>query len=449
MPILKHKRVLTALMTTCWAMHPAKLAQIEEFVAARLEGRITGKEFKQTMEEGQDQAAYDRPYEMRDGVAVISLAGVMTRRLNLFEAISGGMSTQQVSRRIAQAGADAAVRGIVLDIDSPGGTVFTVDELTDAVRAAREYKPVVAFSYGMCCSAAYWVAAQCDHVMVSDASESGSIGVAYVHYDLSKRDEMEGVTRTVMSAGKYKRIAHDAAPLSQEGADYIQEMLDTYYTLFVDAVAKGRGVDVETVLERMADGRTFIGKEAVVAGLADSIGTLSEALALARGERRERMPMQQAPQSPAPAGADGKGMRDAGQDVTAQMESANAQARAEGEQAGMAAERARVLAVLDADVDADIARAVIKEGVPAAEAYERQLKADRSARAEVQKEIQEALDEHAPAAGTDNGKQDKDFMALARARAQADGIGITQAMRMVAKENPELHAAWVDSQQRA
>jgi ClpP class serine protease len=107
--------------------------------------------------------------------------------------------------------------------------------------------------------------------------------------DYSKLEERVGIKTTEIAAGRYKRIASEHAPLTDEGRAYIQALLDEIYTVFVDAVARNRGTDAETVLKDMADGRLFIGRQAVSAGLVDGVSTLDALIAdLVAGRKPSR-----------------------------------------------------------------------------------------------------------------------------------------------------------------
>ena len=230
-------------------------------------------------------------YTVEDGVAVLPVDGVIAKRMNLFTKISGGASSELVGRDFQSALADREVEAIVLAIDSPGGTIDGTPELADLVYRARGQKPVLAVADGMMASAAYWIGSAADAVYAStEVAVVGSIGVVTRHVDVSAAKAMRGVVSTEIYSGKYKRIASQYGPLSEEGRAYIQEALDHAYSVFVDAVARNRGASVETVLTDMADGRTFQGSQAVAACLVDGVATLPEVVVLAREIARGRKP---------------------------------------------------------------------------------------------------------------------------------------------------------------
>lgn len=270
---------LLDIVTGPWAIQPAKLLEIQAIYATHLRGDKIDLE---AVEKRLGRPLNNEPkgYEIRDGVAVLPVAGVLAKKMNLFSSISGGASYELVGRDFQQALNDPAVEAIALVIDSPGGTVDGVQQLGDAIFSARGIKPVGAIADGMMASAAYWIGAQADVVMAaSDTAQIGSIGVVAAHRDISSAEATAGIKTTEITAGKYKRIASQHAPLTEEGRAEIQASVDYLYEIFVGQVAKARGTTVEKVLEDMADGRVFIGQQAVQAGLVDGVSTLDGLIA--------------------------------------------------------------------------------------------------------------------------------------------------------------------------
>ena len=214
-----------------------------------------------------------------DGVAVISLEGVLAKRANLFSKISGGTSTQVVGSQLQEALNDESVRAIVFAVDSPGGAVDGTQQLGDAIFAARGRKPMVAHVDGMCASAAYWIASACDSILIDgDTTAVGSIGVICTHTDKSMQAAQAGVRVTEIKAGKFKAAGSSNGPLGT-AESIIQAQVDHTYAVFLGAVARNRGVNVEDVQTDMADGRVFLGRSAIDAGLVDGVSTLAQAVA--------------------------------------------------------------------------------------------------------------------------------------------------------------------------
>jgi signal peptide peptidase SppA len=265
---------LLDIVTSPWAIQPERLVQIREIYAARTRGQqIDIAAVEAQLGRPLDNEA--RRYEVVDGVAVLPIEGVIAKRANLFVQISGGTSSELVARDLRAALADAEVHSIILAIDSPGGTVDGTEVLANLVLQARERKPVVALANGAMASAAYWIGSAAGKVYIADGTtQVGSIGVVATHVDVSGAELQRGVRTTEVYAGKYKRIASQYAPLSDSGRATMQEKVDYTYGLFVEAVAAHRGVHVDKVLSDMADGRVFIGQQAISAGLVDGVATL-------------------------------------------------------------------------------------------------------------------------------------------------------------------------------
>lgn len=269
------------VLNSPWAIVPEKLHEITEVYARHVRGeKIDVKSLRAQMDAAiqiqTGEAKPSRPYQVIDGVAVLGLEGVIAKKMNLFSMISGGLSTQLFARDFNQARRDPDVHSIVLAIDSPGGTVDGTQELARVIMDARGGdKPVVAWVDGMMASAAYWIGSAADSVYIgADTDWVGSIGVVTQHVDYSRYEDRVGIKTTEIYAGKYKRIASESKPLSEEGQAYLQGQVDYLYSVFVDAVATQRDVPVDQVVENMADGQIFIGQQAIFAGLVDGASTL-------------------------------------------------------------------------------------------------------------------------------------------------------------------------------
>ena len=255
---------------------PTRLEEIQAIYAARVRGEepdIAAIEARI----GRPLASEPQGYEVRNGAALIPLYGVLGQRMNLMSSMSGGTSTELFVRDVRTAAADPAVRSIIVLADTPGGTVAGTQAAADALRALRGVKPSATFVQGLMASAGVWIGSATDMVALdSGTAQVGSIGVVATHVDVSQREQAMGVKTTEIVAGKYKRAASQYGPLTETGQQVIQDQVDYLYALFVADVAANRGVSVEKVLNDMADGRMFIGQQAINAGLADQITSLEE-----------------------------------------------------------------------------------------------------------------------------------------------------------------------------
>lgn len=216
---------------------------------------------------------------VKSTVAIIPILGCLQQRPDIVSQFFGWTTYEQCKAQLLIAMQDEEVARIILDIDSPGGSIYGVADLAEMIYVAREKKPIIACVNNFAASAAYWIASACSEVVLaSEASLTGSIGVVAIHKDVSKFEEKIGIKTTEITAGKYKRAVSNYEPLDKTGRDMLQEQVDKFYSIFVDAVAKYRGVSSASVLERMADGKDFIGIDGINAGLANRVESLESLL---------------------------------------------------------------------------------------------------------------------------------------------------------------------------
>ncbi|XVJ69885.1 MAG: S49 family peptidase [Rhizobacter sp.] len=265
---------LIDLLTSPWAITRQSLEEICGIYSTHLRGeKIDIKAVEARL--GRPLANEPTAYQVINGVAVLPVEGVMAPKANLMMQVSGGASTQMLARELQAAVADPSVRAIILQMDTPGGSVIGTPEFAAAIASAKAAKPTVAYTDGQMASAGYWTGSAADGVYISGSTTIvGSIGVVMAHRDMSQANQAAGLKVTEITAGKYKRIASVNAPLSKEGEATLQAQVDYIYGLFVDAVAANRGTSADAVIERMADGRTFIGTQAIDAGLVDAVSSL-------------------------------------------------------------------------------------------------------------------------------------------------------------------------------
>ena len=280
----KYSHILQAVMETPWAILPQKLAIIRDLLAFRAAGgRLTAQEVRERMEV---EAAGNGRVVGGGGVAVLPLVGTIIPRGGMFSEASGAVSVQSFTVKFREALRDPDVGSIVIDVDSPGGQVGGVEELSSEIFQARGQKPITAVVNTLAASAAYWIATAADELVITPSGQAGSIGVFLIHEDLSAALESEGVKVNLISAGKFKTEGNPFEPLSDEARAAMQEMVDSYYDLFVKAIARNRGVKAADVRSGFGEGRVVGAKQAVDLGMADRIGTFGEVMGKARSGRR-------------------------------------------------------------------------------------------------------------------------------------------------------------------
>ena len=209
-------------------------------------------------------------------VAVIPIHGTLVRRTSGIEAESGLASYTGIAAQLDAALASPEIAAILLDIDSPGGESGGVFDLADRIRAASEVKPVWAVANDMAFSAAYALASAATRVFVARTGGVGSIGVIAMHVDQSVKDAQDGVRYTAVFAGERKNDLNPHEPISNEAHAVLKAEVDRIYDLFVETVARHRGLDADAV--RATEAGLFFGPDAVATGLADAVGSLDDAL---------------------------------------------------------------------------------------------------------------------------------------------------------------------------
>lgn len=268
----RYPQVLRAVSQTPWAIRAEKWAVIREILSLRAAGeRFSAEEIEARIGGGplQKQGA-----KQSGTVAIIPIYGVIMPRASMFEATSStGTSVQGFTDALQQAVADPSIGAILLDVDSPGGMTDLIPEAAAQIRGARGSKPIVAIANTDAASAAYWLAASADELVVTPSGMVGSIGVFAAHDDVSAQQEMDGVKTTLISAGKFKTESNPFEPLSDEARQAIQDRVDAFYSMFTRDVAKGRGTTVDAVRTGFGEGRIVTATDALKMGMVDRIDT--------------------------------------------------------------------------------------------------------------------------------------------------------------------------------
>jgi signal peptide peptidase SppA len=258
---------LGPLLAEPWAVAPNILSQLLEHLAARGDPR----EFFARFEPSKAQGRVATP-------GVVPIHGFISERSSIWDDLFGGTSVEAIREMFRAAMADSSVSAVILDVDSPGGTVAGVTELANEIRAARgNGKRIVAVANSLAASAAYWLASQADELVATPSASVGSIGVYAVHQDFSEAYQQAGVKNTLISAGPHKTEGNEFEPLTDEARAAMQERADAFYAQFVDDVARGRGVTSAQVKADFGGGRVLLAKPALAAGMIDYVGTFEDA----------------------------------------------------------------------------------------------------------------------------------------------------------------------------
>jgi len=212
-----------------------------------------------------------------DKIAIIDVVGPLVKRAS-GDFISGGPTTYtEIENEFTDAVTDPEIKGVLLQVDSPGGESVGAFELSDLIYSQRSAKPIFAVADGDAFSAAYALASAAEQLYVTKSGGVGSVGVWMMHIDQSAFNEQKGIKPTYLYAGARKIDGNPHAPLSEGARNAFQAEVDRIYGMFTDAVARNRGMSGKSV--RSTEAGLFFGQNSIDVGFADQIGGLSDALA--------------------------------------------------------------------------------------------------------------------------------------------------------------------------
>lgn len=253
-----------------WAILPEMLSTILSIAARETNPEAVAAKLGRPLENSYNT-------ELRDGVAILPVTGPVMRYANLFSKVSGATSIDVLATDFNQAIANPDVKAIVLNIDSPGGTVAGVNEFADMIYAARGKKPIISYVSGMGASAAYWLASSADEIVIDATASVGSIGVVSVQNDDTERKAKAGIKEIQIVSSLSPRKRPDLS--TDEGRADVQAMVDSIAKVFFQTVARNRSVTTDTVLTDYGQGGLLVGADAVNAGMADRVGSLEQVIA--------------------------------------------------------------------------------------------------------------------------------------------------------------------------
>jgi len=242
---------------------------------------LTGVEiqaFQQGRDEDQpDFGDGDSDYMMtRAGnVAVIDIKGSLTNKQSPWNRYIGITSYPEIKNAVIEAVNDESTESILFSIDSPGGSVSGISELSAFLTDVKnDHMPIESHVGGSMNSGAYWLGSIGEKITGTRLSQVGSIGVISVHMEYSKMLKEKGIETTVIRQGKYKALGNPYEPLTEEAKSIIEKDMEVVYNEFIGTVASNRGVPEADVRNNMAEGQVFWGVDAKRVGLIDEIGTI-------------------------------------------------------------------------------------------------------------------------------------------------------------------------------
>ncbi len=251
-----------------WVITEDKLSAIMAALDARLSGEF--QTVNGMPEPGEDECngrdEY-REFQMATGtVAVIPIHGIVGKHLSSLEIACGGCSLDTLQAQLKAAGNSPRITQILLDINSPGGTVTGTPETARLIAEIAQEKPVIGYTDGECCSAALWLASQCVSFYASESAVVGSVGIRMVLLDYTRKLEQEGVKVNAIASGKYKLLGAPFKALTEDERELLQAESDRIHAQFQAAVTARRDVATQYL-----QGQIFRGEEAVGIGMVDGV----------------------------------------------------------------------------------------------------------------------------------------------------------------------------------
>lgn len=210
------------------------------------------------------QSLREGPFDGK--VAVIRIEGILDSE-----------DVMPIAAKLREVTDNSNISGVILWIDSPGGSVAGVIQITYEVERLKSAKPVVAYTGGISASGGYYIMSVCDKIVVRPDAEIGSIGVIYFHVDASGYYSQFGFNITVFKTGRHKDAGADWRALDDEEKQYITDSVYDAFYRFIYTVSRGRNLSTD-VVEEYADGLTWFGEDAVKTGFADVVGNFDDAV---------------------------------------------------------------------------------------------------------------------------------------------------------------------------
>jgi len=257
-----------------WAVLPDRLP----FIRAALNGSFARRRQTAMQASSPVAASAARRRAANGTIAVLPFIGLAVQRADAHGEATGLLSLSHFTQAFRAALADDTIGGIVIDVDSPGGSIYGVMELADEIYRSRARKPIAAVANSLAAGGAFWVASAAREFYVTPGGEVGGIGVYDIHSGFAKGLAKAGIETTLISAGRYKIEGNPFQPLSTSGRSAMQARVDGYYRAFVTAVAKHRNVPESAVCNGMGQGRLLDAERVKRENMADGIATFEEVL---------------------------------------------------------------------------------------------------------------------------------------------------------------------------
>jgi signal peptide peptidase SppA len=265
---MRFEHLIRIVETEPWLIRPSSHAAIRRILSAHIDGTAHRSDGIADLFEKQDPPKMT----IENGVGIIPIRGIIGKGVSAIEKSSGVVDTDDIVDMLDQADADESVASVLLDIDSPGGTVTGVPETAERVRSMT--KPTLAYTGGQMDSAAYWIGSAADTVYASQSAAVGSVGVYMAIMDTSANYAMQGVSVDLIKNGTFKGAGMPGTSLTPEQREEFQRQIDYIAAEFKASVLKKRTKAQAYAME----GQEMYGPQALEAGLIDGVTDFYTAL---------------------------------------------------------------------------------------------------------------------------------------------------------------------------
>lgn len=271
---MNYDQAISVMQRAPWAIVPETLTAVVDLLRSEPQD---GKQTAAGLQALTGGAPGGGRASIRGAVAVLPLHGIITQHRSVFSELLGGTSTDGFGQEFMRVVRDPSVATVIIDVDSPGGSVYGLEELAGEIYAARRRKRLIAIANSRMASGAYWIGTAAAELVVTPGGEVGSIGIVAAHTDVSEAKRMAGAT-PLCSAGCYQAEAMPHQPSGDPARAAIQADVESWYASFISAVARHRGVRPADVRHGFAGGRVVRDDEVVRLGMADRVATLEDTI---------------------------------------------------------------------------------------------------------------------------------------------------------------------------
>ncbi len=248
---------------------------------------ITASEIKDAFDNAISRAA-SRFKNVKGSIALLPLRGFISHRATMWSEMGFESSSETFGMWMDAVMNDASIGAIIIDVNSPGGTVHGLTAISDKIFAARGKKPIIAVSNSLMASAAYFIASAADEVIADPDSLTGSIGSVAVHIEQTKMLEGLGVKATIIRSAEHKFEGSPFEELSDSAKAHIQSQIDAFAEKFIAAVARNRNTTAANVRANFGKGRVLMAEQALAVGMVDKIATMESVVERLRGSGDEK-----------------------------------------------------------------------------------------------------------------------------------------------------------------